>query len=124
MFDFSAKPAPETATDEREERLYCAACGREVTRGRWRVTVQEDHEHTFFNPAGMVFRIGCFREAPGASPQGEPSTRFTWFRGYRWRIAVCGGCREHLGWLFTGVGEPPAFFALILGKLTATPGRP
>lgn len=123
MFDDSAKPVQTTETKqgpaEAEERLFCAACGALVTLGRWRVWVQEDHEHTFFNPAGQVFRIGCFREAPGARPVGPPSSEFSWFRGYRWQVAVCGGCRAHLGWLFTGAGAPPAFFGLILERLTA-----
>lgn len=108
----------EDRTAEDEERLYCTACGQEVTAGRWRISVQDDHEHTFFNPAGVIFRIGCFKEAPGAVPVGPSSGQFPWFRGTRWQVALCAGCRRHMGWLFTGNGAPPAFFGLILPNLS------
>lgn len=29
------------------------------------------------------------------------STEDSWFPGYAWRIASCGECASHLGWLFT-----------------------
>ena len=109
---------PEARNRDAEEKLYCVNCGRLITRGRWRIAVGSDHEHTFFNPAGQVFRIGCFREAPGCRPTGDPSREFTWFKGYAWRVAACRDCGIQLGWLYTGGGPPPAFFGLILARLT------
>ena len=29
------------------------------------------------------------------------STEDSWFPGYAWRVASCGECASHLGWLFT-----------------------
>lgn len=112
---------PETLKRDAEEKLFCRRCGHRVTGGRWRSSVGGDHEHTFFNPAGQVFRIGCFREAPGAKPVGPPSDEFTWFRGYRWRMAFCTACATQLGWFYAGEGPPPAFFGLILERLTTKP---
>ncbi|MGB5984318.1 MAG: cereblon family protein, partial [Desulfobacterales bacterium] len=78
------------------------------------------HRHTFANPHGRVFEIGCFRDAPGCRVQGPALTEFSWFSGYAWRIALCGGCLSHLGWRFQGApsGIPgPGFFGLILNHL-------
>jgi hypothetical protein len=109
--------ADETAKQE-EEKLYCAVCDTWVTSGPWRISVNGSHAHTFFNPAGIIFKVGCFKEAPGARPIGQPSSEFTWFKGHKWRAALCGSCQEHLGWLFDGNS---LFFCLILKKLTSQP---
>lgn len=100
---------------------HCAACGLLVTRARWAVAINGGHGHVFFNPAGIVFRVLCFREAPGADAVGAPSGVFTWFRGYDWRLALCRGCATHLGWRWDGAEAPKVFFGLIKDRLTATP---
>jgi hypothetical protein len=107
---------PGTAISRAEARaLVCAACSSIVTEPSQRLRVQSRHEHTFANPAGFVYRIGCFATACGARPFGAPSEEHTWFAGYAWRMAVCHGCGEHLGWLFAGSG--PSFWGLILERL-------
>jgi hypothetical protein len=106
----------ETVEAEPNE-IYCAACGHLVTRTDWRMSVAGAHEHTFFNPAGIVFRVVCFKEAPGVGVRGDATAEFTWFDGYKWRIALCGGCAGHLGWRFEA-GD--IFFGLIKSKLTMT----
>lgn len=114
-----AKIETDVATEE-DDAIYCAACGQLATRGRWRIAMNGDHQHTVFNPAGVVFRVVCFKEAPGVGAVGEPSGEFTWFRGYDWRLALCRGCNVHLGWQYTGEKEPQVFFGLIAPKLTST----
>jgi len=109
----------ETRERQRDDRLYCAACRAWVTREAWRIAIADSHAHTFTNPAGFTFDIGCFTEAPGARGAGPATDEFTWFAGYRWRIAVCAGCGAHLGWVFAGAGEPSAFHGLILDRLVA-----
>ena len=47
---------------------------------------------------------------------GPETDEFTWFKGYRWRIAVCGRCQVHLGWRFRSANRAE-FHALILDKL-------
>ncbi len=111
------------STPERDDRLYCAACGHPVTRERWRIAVNGAHEHVVFNPAGRLFRIGCFAVADGAAAVGAASDAFTWFKGFMWRIALCAGCGAHLGWRYSSGGALADFFGLILGMLSASPRK-
>lgn len=96
--------------------LFCRQCGNRITSEASRITVNGSHTHAFFNPAGILFELGCFREAPGCSVHGEASPHFTWFAGYVWRLALCGRCAVHLGWQFED--QDATFFCLILSHLT------
>jgi hypothetical protein len=78
------------------------------------------HEHRFQNPEGYRFHIGCFARAFGCVPLGNPTSEFTWFPGYSWQIELCGGCREHLGWLYQSGSR--AFHGLILDRLVELDG--
>ena len=121
-----AKPPPPGATQaqaaaareaERPERaLRCARCGYPITRESERSEVEGRHEHTRFNPAGVVFHFGIFSRAPGAHVEGPPTQEATWFAGCAWSYATCGGCGAHLGWHFSGQAD---FFALVLVRLAA-----
>jgi hypothetical protein len=104
-------------TAEREDRaLLCRACGFTVTSSEQAVEVEGSHEHTFFNPAGFIFEIVCFADAPGCLILGEATTYFAWFKGHSWRYAVCDSCHTHLGWSFRS--EPgDYFFGLIRNRL-------
>lgn len=99
--------------------LCCAACRRPITSSAQRRRVQGEHRHTFTNPYGYVYRIGCFAEAPGCLAHPSDSGEFTWFAGYRWRIVVCSGCGLHLGWGFANDGD--RFVGLILDRLVEEP---
>jgi len=97
------------------EAIFCKACGRTVTSRDQKISVQGEHYHTFFNPAGIVFEVGCFRQAPGCYVAGKPSSEFTWFAGHVWSFALCRNCRAHLGWFFDG--GTVTFYGLILTNL-------
>ena len=73
------------------------------------------HEHTFRNPAGYSWTIGCFRDAAGCASEGNFTAEATWFAGYEWCFASCATCGRHLGWWFTGIG--PSFAGLIVSRL-------
>jgi peptide methionine sulfoxide reductase MsrB len=103
------------ATTRHDETLRCAACEHRITEHAYRIERGGAHEHTFVNPAGHAFRIGCFVAAPGCAHVGAPSEAFSWFPGWRWQIAVCGRCGAHVGWIFRIAGEQ--FHALILAAL-------
>jgi hypothetical protein len=62
-----------------------------------------------------LFRVLCFKEAPGAEASGDATTEFVLDDGHAWRIAFCGGCTTHIGWCFEGTG---VFFGLVKPKLT------
>ncbi len=111
------------AGSEKEERtpvedpyVLCRACGQAITRGTERILVDGAHRHTFANPHGLVFEIGCFGRAPGCGGAGSASGEFTWFAGYSWRAVLCIGCLTHLGWRFAAPSGH-AFFGLILERL-------
>lgn len=101
--------------DPGKEAIRCRNCGGIVTSFDAKTSVDGGHTHTFFNPAGIVFELGCFSSAPGCSPLGEATSEFTWFAGCTWRFSVCRGCGAHLGWLYEGRGKN--FFGLILANL-------
>lgn len=108
------KPLPR----EDEELLYCVSCLKLITGGDQRISIEGNHEHTFFNPAGIIFKIGCFQEAPGTLSRGIPTVEFSWFSGFFWCITLCSGCLKHIGWQFTRNGQM-CFLGLILNLLTA-----
>ncbi len=99
----------------RQRLLLCASCQAPITWVAARTEVNGDHLHSFFNPHGIIFHIGCFSEAPGCAPASLASSEFTWFPGFSWRVAHCGRCNEHLGWSFQG--ELNHFHGLILDRL-------
>jgi len=119
------RPAPEEGKEPRTRTVHrnakgcyllCSLCGHRITHTGEGIPVQGSHRHTFANPHGYVFRIGCFRSAPGCRPASAETADFSWFPGYAWRIQVCGNCFAHLGWDFRT--EQHAFHGLILERLT------
>lgn len=110
-------PAPTRALDDdsaAERAIACAACRHPITHASARIEKNGRHHHTCVNPAGFVFHIGCFAAAPGAVAHGTPTEAHSWFAGYRWRFASCGGCSQHLGWCFV---DEDAFWGLIRAHL-------
>jgi hypothetical protein len=106
------RPAPEA---DRGRVLACARCRRAVTTTADRIEVAGGHRHSFSNPHGFRYQIGCFAQASGCRTVGPPSTDWTWFPPYAWQVEHCGQCGEHLGWLFRG--ESDRFHGLILDRL-------
>ncbi|MGA1867826.1 MAG: cereblon family protein [bacterium] len=108
-------------SDEEEERkkdeyILCGACQFKITSKSAIIEVNGRHNHTFSNPAGIIFDIGCFRSAEGCLVHGDPTTDFTWFPGYSWNFALCANCFVHLGWYFQSTTSH-SFFGLITQKL-------
>ena len=95
-------------------KLRCRCCAHVVTFDSQRISVADSHSHHRSNPSGMEYHFQCFSNAPGCSARGPATFEFTWFQGYRWQIAVCKGCSEHLGWYFRG---PSSFYGLITARL-------
>lgn len=98
--------------------VRCLACGHALTSTNAKTRVNGAHAHTFKNPSGIDYRVGCFRDAPGCRGVGDASDVWTWFPGYAWRIALCGACAVHVGWTFARTGEGVAFVALVLERIT------
>ena len=101
---------------EKEKYICCRQCNHVITSQNEIIEIQGAHRHTFANPHGIVFEIGCFSTAPGCGCAGPASYEFSWFKGFSWRIALCLLCLTHLGWLFSSTGDT-GFYGLILDHL-------
>jgi len=111
--------APEGTAETREEEaryVRCRGCLHPITREEERASAAGGFQHTFANPHGIVFTIGCFSAAEGCALVGPPSDEFPWFAGHSWQVAICAGCRAHLGWRF-GAPSGAIFWGLILDHL-------
>lgn len=106
------RSAPITGT---RRGLVCAACEHEITDDAQRIDMAGAHEHTFINPAGRQFRIGCFAAAPGCATRGAEESAFSWFPGWGWQVALCARCGAHLGWGYRNAAG--RFWGLILSAL-------
>ena len=95
-------------------KLVCARCKHAITDEKQQTSRHGSHIHTFTNPAGVEFTIGCFVSAPGCKTSGNATMEYTWFPKYQWRFAECANCRQHLGWQYIGNDD---FFGLILACL-------
>ena len=51
-------PGPEVLEDG--PVIRCRQCLQEITRSSEKIAVDGAHRHTFANPLGLVFEIGCF----------------------------------------------------------------
>ena len=98
-----------------DEALFCKSCSNQITRRDQAIRINGSHAHTFFNPEGIVFELGCFRDAPGCLSMGEATSEFTWFAGSAWRFALCRICGIHLGWDYEM--SESRFYGLILARL-------
>jgi hypothetical protein len=108
----------ELSVTDPEAVILCRRCGHPITRPKEQAAIGGAFRHTFANPSGRVFEIGCFQHAEGCGPSGELTDEFTWFRGYRWRLALCRACFVHLGWNFVSVSGSGSFWGLILNRLS------
>ena len=102
---------------EEEKYIRCRECGNPVTHPSERISIDGSHAHAFANPNGILYEIGCFRSVIGCGFMGPATDEFSWFKGYSWKVAYCGKCLNHLGWLFISPVNDP-FSGLILDRLT------
>ena len=107
----------EQGEQDKSWNLYCANCGRLITTQDQRIPIRGTHEHSFRNPHGLLFHIGCFATAPGCGQLGEATEEWTWFPGYRWQVALCMSCGVHLGWRYRS-RDGELFYGLILNRLS------
>jgi len=124
QFDLDAALLAEIQNKEQEEtgedRLLCRQCLHPITKGSSRLLKNGQHVHSFSNPAGITFRIGCFSAASGCRLSGPKIASYSWFAGFTWQLALCDNCQRHLGWHFDSAA-PDRFFGLILANLVPSP---
>ncbi|MDH5559996.1 MAG: cereblon family protein [Deltaproteobacteria bacterium] len=115
--ELSLEPVTREQTEERTEKyLLCIYCSHKITAEQFKTEIQGGFQHTFLNPSGIVFEIGCFLEAEGCLELGDRNYDWSWFQGFSWQTALCAQCHNHLGWYFCS-HENKTFFGLILDRL-------
>jgi hypothetical protein len=98
-----------------EHYILCSTCKAPITAAEYIITVNGMHKHSFTNPAGITYLIGCFLSAEGCLVYGGPTLEHTWFDGFSWKFSLCSKCHIHLGWYYQK--EANSFFGLILDRL-------
>ena len=119
--DAVAKVREHEADIDRGKKSRCRSCEHIVTDDGQRIAVDNSHSHHKTNPNGVEYHFQCFGQAPGCDAYGVATAEHTWFTGYRWQIAVCNSCGEHLGWYFRGEAS---FYGLITARLIQDAERP
>jgi len=99
-----------------EDQILCKFCQNKITSMTQIINVNGQYRHTFTNPSGITFQIGCFSSANGCIIHGKPTLDFTWFDGFSWNFSLCSNCHAHLGWHYNS-SENINFFGLILDHL-------
>lgn len=106
----------EAATTQADEGwLCCRACGHRLARVADRFAVPGHPAiASFVNPGGFVHEVLTLRDAPGCIRAGERVRADSWFPGYTWRFALCGGCTGFVGWFYEALGAtaPARFWGL------------
>jgi hypothetical protein len=110
------QPRTDSQAVSREDSvIVCRNCQEPITEPACQMQMDGTFSHTFANPSGQVFEIGCFSAAKGCVAVPPAFAEFSWFSGYRWRIGICRNCRIHLGWVFGS--DQHRFWGLILDRL-------
>ena len=103
-----------------EQYIFCRQCFQVITSETEKIDVQGGYKHTFANPHGLIFEIGCFKSATGCIYAGKPVSDFSWFKGFKWQLAACSKCLVQIGWFFVSMGfegGSESFNGLILDHL-------
>lgn len=70
---------------------------------------------SFVNPGGYIHDTLTVRTTCGLFQDSDWVDEFTWFPGYKWRIAHCTNCSHHIGWCYKHIDSetrPKRFFGL------------
>jgi len=105
---------PGEATGDPAGDWLCAWCLNRVANEKDRFSYAGQNEFTFTNPEGLRFDILTFSRTLGCREIGKPTLDYTWFAGHAWSYCQCAGCRQHLGWYYSGQHQ---FVGLIKSRL-------
>ncbi len=101
---------------EHGKAVRCAYCKTVITYQGNAEQVQGKHVHSFINPGGFEFTIGCYRRA-WCKIMGLPMLEWSWFKPYTWQYALCPQCQELLGWFYHNAPDNSSFYGLILDRI-------
>ena len=86
----------------------CAACATRLAREDWVLEAASQGPLVFANPHGRFFELLLVTHVVGGVFDRHPTSEFTWFIGYAWRVGSCASCRAHIGWHFQATGSDVA----------------
>jgi hypothetical protein len=98
----------------------CCGCGGLVTHSDRLLPIGGKSRHIFQNPAGVECDFHTFSSCPGAVAPGEATEAYSWFPGYRWRLAFCRHCGLHLGWNYEATStlkRPNLFWGILVSGI-------
>ncbi len=96
--------------------LLCSRCGNQITSYSEGATIHGSFEHSFLNPDGIMYQIGCFKKAAGCISSERFILEFTWFHPFPWCFVFCSDCGRQLGWKYKS-NNNDVFYGLILKLL-------
>ncbi len=114
--NFSEQSKVSESEPDSEAFILCRQCNQAITTPDEQLSINGLHKHSFANPHGFIYEIGCFNSVRGCSHVGPRISEWTWFRGYSWQITVCNSCLINLGWVYES-GSQHLFYGLILEHL-------
>ena len=100
----------------------CAGCRGLITHSDRLLRIHASDRHFFLNPAGAECDFYTFSDCPGAVVHRAATEVHTWFPGYRWRMAFCRHCGQHLGLHYEAVStfeRPREFWGILVSHLVA-----
>ena len=100
----------------------CMTCGALISRSDRFLAISGNNRHLFVNPSGVECDFYTFSSCPGAVALGKATEAHTWFSGYRWRLAFCGHCSQHLGWRYNAISafeRPLEFWGILVSQLVS-----
>ncbi len=89
--------------DNGAKAYECIVCGSFIAHSDEKIPIGGKTRHFFVNPSRVECDFHAFSACPGAVVAGEATEAHTWFPGYRWRLAFCGHCGQHMGWRYEAV---------------------
>lgn len=113
--DIDPEGDPADVPAETPAWLRCRACGHRLARIDDRFSMPgHPPVASFVNPGGFVHEVLTLRAAAGCLHAGPPVRADSWFPGFAWRFALCGGCTGFVGWRYEAVDavEPSRFWGL------------
>jgi hypothetical protein len=100
----------------------CCGCGGLVSYSDQLLRIGASYRHLFVNPAGVQCDFYSFADCPGAVAYGGATEAHSWFPGYRWRMAFCRHCAQHLGWHYEAMSTfegPREFWGILVSHVVS-----
>ena len=91
--------------------LHCIECASNITNSKFIFSMSQDGPlANYINPHGYVHDTLTVSSVLNAVFSGKPTSKHSWFPGYKWTYMSCAHCGEHLGWKFQSVKLLPKVF--------------